>query len=37
MMLHDHEQLNYLNLSELFTKLTLEFLVFLEFNYNLEI
>jgi hypothetical protein len=37
MMLHDHEQLNYLNLYELFTKLPLAFLVFLSFNYNLEI
>jgi hypothetical protein len=27
-MLHDHEQLKYLNLYELFTKLPLAFLVF---------
>jgi hypothetical protein len=36
-MLHDREQHNYINHYKLFTKLPLAFLVFLQFNYNLEI
>jgi hypothetical protein len=35
-MLHDYEQLNHLNHYKLFTKLSLAFLVFWQFNYGLE-